>query len=202
MLAKSVEARAKQVAFGRADLTGISAFPILGDDGIHAEPWPRPVMAPISKPEIEVTPLKAHRLGEAFEALRDAADAKGGFKVFLANMGEIADHNVRSTWAKNYLAAGGIEALTSDGYTSAEDAAAAFKASGARAACLCSSDAVYATLADDTAKALKAAGATFVLMAGRASDKEASLKAAGIDQFLFAGADAVATLKGLQEKLG
>ena len=39
-------------------------------------------------------------------------------------------------------------------------------------------------------------------MAGRPGEREAALKAAGVDQFLFAGADAVATLKGLQEKLG
>nr|HML31009.1 methylmalonyl-CoA mutase [Hyphomicrobium sp.] len=69
------------------------------------------------------------------------------------------------------------------------------------AACICSSDAVNASLAETTAKALKAAGAKLVLMAGRPGDNEAALKAAGIDQFLFAGADAVSTLKGLQEKL-
>ncbi len=38
-------------------------------------------------------------------------------------------------------------------------------------------------------------------MAGRPGDNEAALKAAGVDQFLFAGTDAVATLKALQEKL-
>jgi methylmalonyl-CoA mutase len=38
-------------------------------------------------------------------------------------------------------------------------------------------------------------------MAGRPGESEKTLKAAGVDQFLFAGADAVATLKGLQEKL-
>ncbi len=38
-------------------------------------------------------------------------------------------------------------------------------------------------------------------MAGRPGDKEMALKDAGVDQFLFAGADAVATLKGLQDKL-
>ena len=48
---------------------------------------------------------------------------------------------------------------------------------------------------------MKAAGAKFVLMAGRPGEQEAALKTAGVDQFLFAGADAVATLKDLQEKL-
>jgi methylmalonyl-CoA mutase len=80
-------------------------------------------------------------------------------------------------------------------------AASAFKASGAAAACICSSDALYADHAEATAKALKAAGAKFVLMAGRPGEREAALKAAGVDQFLFAGLDAVATLKGLQGTL-
>lgn len=201
MIEQTAQTRAKHIATGRIELTGVSAFPLLGDDGIKAEAWPKPASTPKAKPEIEVTPLKAHRLGEAFEALRDASDEKGGFKVFLASMGEIAEHNVRSTWIKNYLAAGGIEALVSDGYKTPEAAVEAFKASPAKAACICSSDAVYANLAEATAKALKDAGAALVLMAGRPGDKEAALKAAGVDQFLFAGADAVATLKGLQEKL-
>jgi methylmalonyl-CoA mutase len=200
MITQTAEARAKDVATLRQELTGTNAFPLLGDDGVHVEPWPAP--APQSgKAVIEVVPLKPHRLGEAFEALRDAADAHGGFKVFAASMGAIIDHNVRTTWIKNYLAAGGITALVSDGYKTPEEAAEAFKASGATAACICSSDAVNATLAEPTAKALKAAGAKLILMAGRPGDNEATLKAAGVDQFLFAGADAVATLKGLQDRL-
>ncbi len=79
-------------------------------------------------------------------------------------------------------------------------AAAAFNNSGTTVACICSSDAVNATHAEITARALKAKGATWVMMAGRAGDKEAALKAAGVDQFLFAGTDAVAILKELHEK--
>ncbi|MFA7307231.1 MAG: methylmalonyl-CoA mutase family protein [Hyphomicrobium sp.] len=200
MIAKTAEARAKDIATLRQELTGVSAFPLLGDDGVHAEPWPT-AAAPSAKSVVEVKALKPHRLGEAFEALRDAADAQGGFKVFAASMGEIADHNVRTTWIKNYLAAGGIATLISDGYKTPEEAADAFKASGATAACICSSDAVNAALSQPTADALKKAGAKLVLMAGPPGDAEAALKAAGVDQFLFAGADAVATLKGLQDRL-
>jgi methylmalonyl-CoA mutase len=199
-IAKTAEARAKDIATMRQELTGVNAFPLLGDDGVHAEPWPAHTV-PSGKAAVEVSALKPHRLGEAFEALRDAADAHGGFKLFIASMGEIVDHNVRTTWSKNYLAAGGITALISDGYKTPEEAAEAFKASGVSAACICSSDAVNAQLGEPTARALKTAGATFVLMAGRPGENEAALKAAGVNQFLFAGADAVATLKGLQERL-
>ncbi len=202
MIAKTADARARAIATGKQELTGVSAFPLLGDDGVHADAWPKPEAERHAVRGIEVKALKPHRSGEAFEALRDAADAKGGMTVFLASMGEIVDHNVRTTWVRNYLAAGGIATLISDGYKTADEAAAAFKASAATVACICSSDAVYASLAEATAKALTSAGARFVLMAGRPGDKEAALKSAGVDQFLSAGADAVATLKGLQEKLG
>jgi methylmalonyl-CoA mutase len=199
-IAKTTEARAKAVATGRNELTAISAFPILGDDGVKTEPWPAPTAATM-KAAIEVAPLRPHRVGEAFEALRDAADAHGGFKIFLASMGEIADHNVRTTWAKNYLAAGGIETLVSDGYKTPESAAEAFRSSGADAACICSSDSVNAALAEPTARALKAAGAKLVLMAGQSGDKQGPLVTAGVDKFLVAGDDAIVALGELQEKL-
>ena len=78
---------------------------------------------------------------------------------------------------------------------------AAFKESGAKAACICSSDELYAEHAEATAKALKAAGARFILMAGRPGEAEKTLTAAGVDRFLYAGADAVATLGELQATL-
>ena len=112
----------------------------------------------LTKPAVRA--LTPHRLGEAFEKLRDAGDAflaKTGKRkrVFMANLGEIAEHNRRSQWMWNFLAAGGIEGLTSDGYKDAAEAAEAFKASGVRIACICSSDEVYAREAAATAKALK-----------------------------------------------
>lgn len=203
-IADDAAVRSKAIATGRRDLTGVSAFPLLGDDGVKAKPLP-PV-PPLTGDEM-VRPLTPHRLAEPFEALRDAADeaiARTGKEpeVFLASIGAVIDHTARSTWVKNYLAAGGIKALTADGYKTPEEAAKAFKASGAALACICSSDALYELHAAPTAKRLKDAGASHVMMAGQPGAREAELKAAGVDQFLFAGADAVAVLKGLQEKLG
>ncbi len=200
----TAEARAKAVATGRAELTGVSAFPLLGDDGITVVPHPA---APPLREKQLAEPLTPHRAAEPFEALRDAADthaARTGKppQVFLASIGAVIDHTARSTWIKNYLAAGGIEALTSDGYPDAAAAAEAFAESGAKAACICSSDTLYAAHALAAARALKSAGAGLVLMAGRPGEREAMLKSAGVDQFLSAGADAVATLGALQAKLG
>lgn len=201
MIAKTGDARAAAIATGKQELTGVSAFPILGDDGVQTAPWPEQTGARPDNPSLEVQPLTPRRLAEDFENLRDAADDAGGYTVFLASLGAIADHNVRTTWAKNYLAAGGVATLISDGYKSADEAAEAFRNSGAAAACICSSDAINAELAAPAAKALKAAGAELVLMAGRPGDKESALKAAGVDAFIFAGANAIDTLKSLHSKL-
>jgi methylmalonyl-CoA mutase len=76
-----------------------------------------------------------------------------------------------------------------------KDLAAAFKASGAALACLCSSDQVYAEHAAAAATALQAAGAKHIYLAGRASTQEAALRAAGVNDFIFAGGDALATLQ-------
>ena len=204
-IAKSAAARNKDIATMRAQLTGVSAFPLLGDDGISTEPWTPAEPAP-AKAATSVKPLRMARLAEPFETLRDSADAHAAktgkpLTVFLASIGKVIDHNIRSTWIKNYLAAGGIAAAMTDGYPDATAAAAAFKESGDSAACICSSDALYADHAEATAKALKAAGAKLILMAGRPGDAEKALTAAGVDRFLYAGADAVATLGELQATL-
>lgn len=191
--------RAKAIATGRAQLTGVSAFPLLGDDGVSVQPHPQP---PEVNGKPDISPLTPHRVAEPFEALRDAADAAAHKpEVFLASMGPIASHTVRTTWVKNYLAAGGIATLISDGYKSAEEAARAFKQSGAGAACICSSDALYEEHAAAVAKALKEAGASMVLLAGRPGDNEQAWRDAGVDRFLAAGNDHVATLQELQETL-
>jgi methylmalonyl-CoA mutase len=203
-IARVAEARTKSIATGRQQLTGVSVFPMLGEDGVKVAA--NPASAPLSG-QAQVRPLAPHRLSESFEALRDAADAhlaRTGTRprVFLANLGQIVEHNTRSTWVWNFLAAGGIEGLNSDGYPSADAAAQAFKASGAKVTCICSSDAVYAKEALTAASALKAAGATRVLMVGRPGDTEAALREAGVNGFLFAGQDAVAVLADLQMAMG
>jgi len=151
-------------------------------------------------------PLASVRLGEPFEELRDRADAmkdETGARpaVFMASLGPIAKHTVRSTWIKNLMAAGGIAAEVPAGYKSTQALGDALKSSGARIACIASSDDVYAQMAVDAAKALKEAGAQFVLLAGRPGDMEEDLKAAGVDQFVFAGNDMLALLSGLLDRL-
>jgi methylmalonyl-CoA mutase len=110
-------------------------------------------------------------------------------------------HTARSSFAANLFQAGGIETPLSEaagGSTTdqpdLEALAEAFRVSGARAACICSSDALYAEFAEQAATALKAAGAGYVVLAGRPGDRRDAYQSAGVDAFVYAGCDAVAAL--------
>jgi methylmalonyl-CoA mutase len=122
--------------------------------------------------------------------------------VFLACLGDLAVHGARATWIRNFLAAGGIEAITSAPIHNSADAGKSFADSGAAIACLCSADKTYAEIGEAAAGALKQAGAKQVLLAGRPKEQEAALKSAGVDRFVYAGGDAIGTLKHLHEALG
>jgi methylmalonyl-CoA mutase len=205
-VARVAEARAGDIAHGRIELTGVSAFPRLGDDGVRIEPHP-----PFEPVAINggacIAPLRPRRLAEPFEALRDAADAhlaRTGKRpqVFLACLGDLAVHAARATWTANFLAAGGIEAVQSAPLHNSADTGAAFASSGATVACLCSSDQAYAELAEAAVGALKQAGAERVFLAGHLREHEVALRSAGVDGFIFAGVDAVAALTSLHEALG
>ena len=178
-------------------LTGTSDFPNLSEAPVQVLDA-RPVLIGPPVAIVKYPAIKAIRLAEPFEHLRDASDrmlAKTGArpKVFLADLGSLAEFTARASFAKTFFEAGGIEAMANDGFESRDEVIAAFKASGAKLACLCSSDAVYAQEAADAAKALAQAGATHIYLAGRPKDAEA-LKAAGVGTFIFAGCDALATL--------
>jgi methylmalonyl-CoA mutase len=138
--------------------------------------------------------------------LRDQSDARLAAtgarpKVFLANLGTAADFTARATFAKSFFETGGIEAVDSEGFADPAALVAAFKASGAQLVCLCSSDKVYAEHAAAAAKALHVAGVRHIYLAGRPGEHEAALRAAGVQDFIFAGGDALATLTGAWQRL-
>ncbi len=214
-VAETRAAREKNVARRKDALTGVSDYPNLAEVPVKVLDVAR-AAAPAEKPSFE--PLPAMRLSEPFEALRDKSDAmlaKTGArpKVFLANLGRPADFTVRATFARNFYEAGGIEAMTNDGYplssphpmgevkTDLAALVAAFKASGTRLACLCSSDKVYEAQAADAAKSLTAAGAV-VQLAGRPGENEDNWRKAGVKAFIFAGCDALSTLRAAHDSLG
>ncbi len=207
------QARLKNIAKRKDAVTGVSEYPnILEETVVRSAPDYAALIAKINKADVTIaslatqgdattiTALPAHRLAEGFEKLRDAADAykaaNGDFpKIFSANMGAIAKHTARATFAKNFFEAGGVQAVTNNGFANVDDAVAAFKDSKAEVAVLCGSDDQYEELAVRFATALKAAGAKKVFLAGRGEFD-------GVDATIGMGSDVLATLQDLHTVLG
>jgi methylmalonyl-CoA mutase len=192
--------REANIAKRKEVLTGASEFPNLHEAHVAVLDATPVALAPYGDAKITFDPLPPMRLAAPFEKLRDKSDdilKRTGArpKIFLANLGTPADFTARATFAKSFFETGGIKALDTESFTDATALGAAFKASGAAMACLCSSDKVYAEQAAAAAKALQAARARHIYLAGRPGEQEAALRAAGVNDFVFAGGDALANLQ-------
>ncbi len=193
------DARDRDIARRKIPLTGVSEFPNLDEASNKTLAMSVPEDWKIGDASAAIgietcEPLLQHRLGEGFEALRDASDASladTGTRptVFLAVLGKPADFTVRATWMSNLLASGGIDVVTG----SAEELAA----SKLDIACICSSDAVYAGEAEAAARSLTQQGARRILLAGKPGELEETLTAAGVQQFVHAGQNVLTLLNEL-----
>jgi methylmalonyl-CoA mutase len=191
--------REANIARRKDSLIGTSDFPDLAEAPI--------VVLKAPKTQVDSAPtsqsLPRIRLAEPFERLRDRSDAylaEHGErpKVFLACLGRASDFNTRVSFAKSLFEAGGIEAVEGKGDKLPEQ----FKKSGARLACLCCSDKVYATQAPDVAKALSETGASRVYLAGKPVADRAALEKAGVSTFLHQGCDTLSILNAAYDEIG
>lgn len=198
--------REKNVARRKDALTGATDFPDIHEAAVEvlvATPVALPAPPPATITFDALTPA---RLAAPFEKLRDKSDAhlkKTGARphVFIATLGKASDFTARATFAKNFFEAGGIETVGNGDHAALDDLVDDFLASGAKLACLTSSDEVYAREAEAAAQALSRAGAVHIYLAGRPGDREAAFKAAGIGSFVYVGCDVLATLTAAHDML-
>ncbi|MEQ3549306.1 methylmalonyl-CoA mutase family protein [Pseudonocardia nematodicida] len=190
--------RETDVARRKAPLTGVSEFPDLAEKPVERTPLP---------PAVERGGLPLWRPAEAYEGYRDRSDAvlaETGTRptVFLATIGALADYTTRAGFTRNLLGAGGIDTTDAGPTGTADEVADAFAGSGTGVAVLCSSDALYAERAEAAAAALRNAGATRILLAGRPKDED---RVGGLDNtvdgYLYAGCDALAVLDDVHTAL-
>jgi len=157
---------------------------------------------------LTITPICAHRGAQAFEALREAAEAyvaRVGQRpqVFLATMGPLTQHKGRADFATAFLAVGGIETIYPTGFETPDAAADAALASGAKAVVICSTDPTYPELVPSLVQKLKQANpGLIVLLAGYPTDHVETFKAAGVDDFIHLNANCHSLLSTLQNKMG
>ncbi|QCQ91024.1 methylmalonyl-CoA mutase small subunit [Rhodococcus sp. SGAir0479] len=188
-IAATKAAREADIAHRRTAVTGVNEFPNLAE-------------APLPAGAAEAGATVA-RYAAPFEALRDRSDAylaANGARprVLLAPLGPVAEHNVRSTFAANLLASGGIEAVNPGPLDPGGDSiAAAVAEAGAKIAVLCGTDKRYGEQGAAAVTALRDAGIEQVLLAGP-EKVFAEVDGAGRpDGFLTARIDAVAALTEL-----
>lgn len=216
------DARFARVATRKEPITGVSEFADIAEAPlVRTEPDLRTLRSRAHESATDVTvtgaptecePLPRIRWAQEFERLRDASDgylaATGARpKVFLVNLGPVAVHTARATFAKNFFEAGGIEAVTSEtgattGFDDPADAVRDALEVGAHLVCLCSSDAVYAERAVEFASALSAAGLAPLYLAGNPGDRRDAETAAGVSEFVHLGVDVLDVLERAHEAIG
>ncbi|MCL3817749.1 methylmalonyl-CoA mutase subunit beta [Aeromicrobium wangtongii] len=173
----TVSERALAIARRQRPITGVSEFPNLHEQLPQRRPYP--------------SPLTVHRYAGEFEALRDEPADK---PVFLAAMGPIASHTARATFAANLFAAGGVDTVVGGPTESVDDVLAAYEEAGRPAVvCLVGHDKAYEAWGADLVTALRGAGATHVVLAGKMD--------VGADMTVAVGVDALAFLRSIREEL-
>ncbi|MDV8023270.1 methylmalonyl-CoA mutase small subunit [Rhodococcus sp. IEGM 1330] len=186
--------RDSDIAHRVTPLTGVNEFPNLAEAPLSPER---------TAPQGSTT---VYRYGRAFESLRDRSDAylaehDARPAVLLVPLGSVAEHNVRTTFASNLLASGGIEAVN-PGPLTIDAVGGAVESSGAHTAVVCGTDKRYADEAATAVDALRAAGVTQVLLAGPEKIFTGIEGTSRPDGFLTAKVDAVAVLTELLDTLG
>ena len=188
-IAEVAARRSDDVAHRRTAITGVNEFPNLDEQ-------PLPQGSSVSS---------IARYAAGFEALRDRSDAflastGARPKVLLLPLGPLAEHNIRTTFASNLLASGGIEAINPGTVEAAAVAAAVADAGAPSVAVLCGSDARYGAEASAAVAAAHAAGVRQVLLAG--PEKAVAEADSKPDGYLTAKIDAVEALSNLLTGLG
>ncbi|AKK05969.1 methylmalonyl-CoA mutase, N-terminal domain/subunit [Corynebacterium mustelae] len=186
LLDASHEAIRNDIAHRVKQVTAINEFPNLLEAPLPAD--------------LRVEPTCVRRWAAEFESLRNRSDAYMEVKgvrpaVALIPLGPLAKHNIRTGFATNLLASGGIEALN-PGQVVPGTAEFEAAATAAKIVVLCGTDQEYAESGAAAVTALRDLGVETILLAGAAGhDFEP-------DGYLNLKIDAAATLDGLLEKLG
>jgi len=173
-IAATVARRESEIARRRRPITGLTEFPNLAEV--------LPERAPSTAPTVR-------RYGASFEALRDEPATA---PVFLATLGPVAAHTARATFASNLFAAGGIAVEPAGATEGVDDLLAAYR--GQQVVCLAGADPTYAAWGADAVAALRGAGASHVVVAGKDTGLE-------VDDAVALGIDALDFLTRTREKL-
>ena len=182
--------RADDIAYRRTAVTGVSEFPNLSE--------PPPPQTGLSSTGM--------RYAKPFEALRDRSDAhlvRTGQRprALLLPLGPLAEHNIRTSFAANLLASGGVESVN-PGAVEPGVGGQAVRDAGTSVAVICGTDARYGDEVAAIVTAARAAGVQQIYLAGPHKAVADVPPEARPDDYLTAKIDAVEALSALLDGLG
>jgi methylmalonyl-CoA mutase len=187
--------RTDDIAHRKTAITGVNEYPNITEPALPHN-------------NTSYSPLAAGKLiryATEFEALRDRSDdylarCESRPQALLLPLGPLSEHNIRTTFASNLLASGGIEAVN-PGTVDADGVAKAVAEAGSPVvAVICGTDTRYGAEASAVIEAAHAAGVSHVCLAG--PPKAVSEAEHRPDEFLTAKINAVEALSGLLDRLG
>ena len=190
--------RTDDIAHRRTSITGVNEFPNLSEPAL---------------PQGDSQGIAGNlaRYAAGFEALRDRSDAflaRTGSRpqVLLLPLGPLAEHNIRTTFAANLLASGGIEAINPGTVDAGGVAAAVAEIPAAESpgvALICGTDKRYQDEAAGIVAAARDAGISRIYLAGPEKAVAAITDTAQRpDEYLTAKINAVEALSNLLTRLG
>jgi methylmalonyl-CoA mutase len=181
------EARNAAIAQRRRQFTGVN---------VHANPKERVLDA--------ITSPSTHARGpKEFEAMRlrtEKYEKKTGRtpRVFLLGYGDAKMRRARAEFVTDFFQCGGFGVVNPPAFETVAAAIAAVEAEKPDFVVLCSSDAEYAALAAEVCPRIQAP----VIVAGYPKDALDELRKAGVVEFVHIRSNALATLSGLQDRIG
>jgi methylmalonyl-CoA mutase len=187
--------RADDVAHRRTAITGVSEYPNLDEPAL---PQHDSLHSPLAAGKLV-------RYAVDFEALRDRSDTyldRTGARpqVLLLPLGPLAEHNIRTTFAANLLASGGIETINPGTVDAGGVEKAVADAGSPAVAVICGTDNRYGSEVAAVVEAARRAGIDHVCLAG--PPKAVADAEHQPDEFLTAKINAVEALSGLLSRLG
>ncbi|MCP5097643.1 MAG: hypothetical protein GY943_19010, partial [Chloroflexi bacterium] len=156
---------------------------------------------------VSTTPITLYRPAADILQLRKTANeyAKTNghpLKIFLANIGSLPQHKPRADFTTGFFEVGGFEMVSSDGFADVETAVSTTLAANSNAVAICGTDAAYPDFVPAFAQQLKAAKPTItIILAGYPKAHIDTFKAAGVDFFIYLGANCYELNAQLQQNI-
>jgi methylmalonyl-CoA mutase len=159
---------------------------------------------------IIVPPLEPRRAAEMFEELRDAVEAYkkkngSGPRLFLATMGPLPQYKARADFSQSFFEVGGFDVIypQGEGFKTPKAVVESAAASKAQVVVICSTDEIYTELVSPITRGLKEENpGIIVVLAGYPKDQVDMHRQAGVDEFIYLGADVYQVLANILTRMG